>query len=78
MDRDYVKMRTIGEKRDGLGGHVFVVEGNKIVGIWEGVEFKRIPVLYVLLPPWRKAEVRPLLDYLDSGSFATARGLGVG
>ena len=62
VDRNYVKMRTIGEKRDGLGGHVLVVEGDKIVGIWEGVEFKRIPVLYVFLPPWRKAEVWPLLD----------------
>jgi hypothetical protein len=41
------------EGKDVLGGTVFVLCGNKIVGSWEGVSFKRIPrrVLNIFLPP---------------------------
>lgn len=51
--RSYVRMVVKGEKRDVLGGDVFVMDGYRIVGVWEGVEFKRIPrrVLNVFLPP---------------------------
>ena len=49
--RSYVRMQP--EGKDVLGGTVFVLCGNKIVGSWEGVSFKRIPrrVLNILLPP---------------------------
>lgn len=51
--RSYVRMQP--EGKDVLGGTVFVVQGQKIVGTWEGVRFKRIPrrVLNVFLPPPR-------------------------
>ena len=49
--RSYVRMQP--EGKDVLGGTVFVLCGNKIVGTWEGVSFKRIPrrVLNIFLPP---------------------------
>ena len=49
--RSYVRMQP--EGKDVLGGTVFVLCGNKIVGSWEGVSFKRIPrrVLNIFLPP---------------------------
>ena len=51
--RSYVRMVVKGEKQDVLGGDVFILEGDRIVGVWGGVEFKRIPrrVLNVFLPP---------------------------
>ncbi|KAK0333692.1 polyketide synthase [Friedmanniomyces endolithicus] len=52
--RTYVQMQTKG--KDVLGGDVFILQGDKIVGVWEGVEFKRIPrrVLNIFLPPQKK------------------------
>ncbi|KAK3633507.1 hypothetical protein LTR56_015760 [Elasticomyces elasticus] len=49
--RTYVRMIRRG--KDVLGGDVFILKGNEIVGVWEGVEFKRIPrrVLNHFLPP---------------------------
>lgn len=49
--RSYVRMQP--EGKDVLGGTVFVLSGNKIVGSWEGVSFKKIPrrVLNIFLPP---------------------------
>lgn len=49
--RSYVRMRP--EGKDVLGGTVYVIQGDEIVGTWEGVRFKRIPrrVLNVFLPP---------------------------
>lgn len=52
--RNYVRMQP--EGKDVLGGTVYVLQGDEIVGVWEGVRFKRIPrrVLNVFLPPPRK------------------------
>ena len=52
--RTYVQMQTKG--KDVLGGDVFILQGDEIVGAWEGVEFKRIPrrVLNIFLPPQKK------------------------
>ncbi|KAK3621709.1 hypothetical protein LTR56_022473 [Elasticomyces elasticus] len=49
--RTYVRMQKRG--KDVLGGDVFILKGSEIVGVWEGVEFKRIPrrVLNHFLPP---------------------------
>ncbi|KAK4948946.1 hypothetical protein LTR10_012319 [Elasticomyces elasticus] len=49
--RTYVRMIRRG--KDVLGGDVFILKGEAIVGCWEGVEFKRIPrrVLNHFLPP---------------------------
>ncbi|KAK5675588.1 polyketide synthase [Elasticomyces elasticus] len=49
--RTYVRMIRRG--KDVLGGDVFILKGEGIVGVWEGVEFKRIPrrVLNHFLPP---------------------------
>lgn len=49
--RSYVRMQP--EGKDVLGGTVYVIQGDEIVGTWEGVRFKRIPrrVLNVFLPP---------------------------
>ena len=49
--RSYVRMQQ--EGKDVLGGTVFVLCGDKIVGSWEGVSFKSIPrrVLNIFLPP---------------------------
>ncbi|KAK5705636.1 hypothetical protein LTR17_021502 [Elasticomyces elasticus] len=49
--RTYVRMIRRG--KDVLGGDVFILNGDEIVGVWEGVEFKRIPrrVLNHFLPP---------------------------
>lgn len=54
--RSYVRMQP--EGKDVLGGTVFVVQGQEIVGTWEGVRFKRIPrrVLNVFLPPPKPAK----------------------
>ncbi|KAK3115961.1 polyketide synthase [Teratosphaeriaceae sp. CCFEE 6253] len=48
--RTYVRMQRKG--KDVLGGNVFILDGDDIVGVWEGVEFKRIPrrVLNIFLP----------------------------
>ncbi|KAK5729744.1 hypothetical protein LTR17_011710 [Elasticomyces elasticus] len=49
--RTYVRMQKRG--KDVLGGDVFILKGDEIVGCCEGVEFKRIPrrVLNHFLPP---------------------------
>jgi len=52
--RTYVRMRR--EGKDVLGGDVYILAGVEVVGVWEGVEFKRIPrrVLNIFLPPQKK------------------------
>lgn len=54
--RSYVHMKPLPEDKNVLSGDVFVLQDNEIVGIWEGVQFKRIPrrVLNVFLPPPKK------------------------
>lgn len=49
----YVHMKPSPEDKTVLSGDVFVLQDKKNVGIWEGVQFKRIPrrVLNVFLPP---------------------------
>nr|OQO16660.1 hypothetical protein B0A51_16426 [Rachicladosporium sp. CCFEE 5018] len=52
--RNYVRMMP--EGKDVLGGTVWVLQGDEIVGVWEGVRFKKISrrVLNVFLPPPKK------------------------
>lgn len=53
--QNYVRMQA--EGKDVLGGTVYVLQGEEIVGVWEGVRFKRIPrrVLNVFLPPLKQS-----------------------
>jgi len=52
--QNYVWMQP--EGKDVLGGTVYVLQGDEIVGMWQGVRFRRIPrrVLNVFLPPPKK------------------------
>lgn len=51
--RNYVQMRQDPHEKSVVRGDVFVLQDGEIVGVWEGVRFKRIPrrVLNVFLPP---------------------------
>ncbi|KAF7192509.1 Non-reducing polyketide synthase 1 [Pseudocercospora fuligena] len=51
--RNYVQMRQDPSEKSVIKGDVFVLQDGEIVGVWEGVRFKKIPrrVLNVFLPP---------------------------
>ncbi|CAK4030427.1 Hypothetical predicted protein [Lecanosticta acicola] len=51
--RNYVRMQPLPTDKTVLQGDVYVLQDGQIVGMWEGVRFKRIPrkVLNVFLPP---------------------------
>ena len=54
--RTYVRMQPLPEDKTVLCGDVYVLQEYEVVGVWEGVKFKRIPrrVLNVFLPPPKK------------------------
>ena len=54
--KTYVHMAPLPGDDSVLSGDVYVLQEGEIVGVWEGVKFKRIPrrVLNVFLPPPRK------------------------
>ena len=54
--RTYVRMEPLQNDKTVLCGDVFVLQNYEVVGVWEGVKFKRIPrrVLNVFLPPPKK------------------------
>lgn len=57
----YVQMRPHRDDPTVISGDVFVLHGHTVVGVWEAVQFKRIPrrVLNVFLPPPRPAPPPP-------------------
>ena len=54
--KNYVHMQVRPEDKTILEGDVYVLQDNEIVGVWEGVQFKKIPrrILNVFLPPPKK------------------------
>ena len=54
--RTYVHMQPLPNDASVLCGDVYVLQDDEVVGVWEGVKFKRIPrrVLNVFLPPPKK------------------------
>lgn len=54
--RNYVRMEELVTDKTVLEGNVYVLQDGEIVGVWEGVRFKRIPrrVLDIFLPPGKK------------------------
>lgn len=53
---NYVQMKPLPNDKSVLQGDVYVIQDGQIVGLWEGVRFKKIPrrVLNVFLPPPKK------------------------
>lgn len=54
--RSYVQMKAMPNDKTVLCGDVYVLQDDDVVGVWEGVQFKRIPrrVLNIFLPPPKK------------------------
>jgi iterative type I PKS product template protein len=54
--RTYVHMQALPDDKTVLSGDVYVMQDGEVVGMWEGIKFKRIPrrVLNVFLPPPKK------------------------
>ncbi|KAK4494683.1 hypothetical protein PRZ48_014039 [Zasmidium cellare] len=53
---NYVQMAPLPNDKTVLQGDVYVIQDGQIVGVWEGVRFKKIPrrVLNVFFPPPKK------------------------
>ena len=51
--QNYVQMQPLPKDNTVLCGDVYVLQDDEVVGVWEGVKFKRIPrrILNVFLPP---------------------------
>lgn len=54
--QNYVRMKPIPHDDSVLGGDVYVLQDGEVVGLWEGVKFKKIPrrILNVFLPPRKR------------------------
>lgn len=54
--QNYVHMKPMPEDSSILEGHVYILQDGEIVGLWEGVRFKKIPrrILNVFLPPRKR------------------------
>ena len=54
--RNHVHMRPLPKDPTVFNGDVYILQDDEIVGVWEGVKFKRIPrrILNVFLPPPKK------------------------
>ena len=54
--RNYVHMKPMAKDGSILVGDVFILQDGEVVGVWEGVMFKKIPrrILNVFLPPRKR------------------------